>query len=212
MQLLNGIYTQAFNRRHRRVGHVLQGRYKSILVEKDSHLLELARYVVLNPVRAGMARSAHAWPWSSYRPTAGQGDVPDFLKVNWILSQFAPDRARATPAYRRFVAGGRDDDAWRDLRAGSLLGSDTFVEEMTPLLLEAPADPEVLRRERDAARPSLARLFAGLRDRATRDVLIYEAVHRYHYRLRDVGDFLGLHFSTVSVVASREAKRQSVQE
>ncbi|WP_459874236.1 transposase, partial [Endothiovibrio diazotrophicus] len=67
MRQLNGVYTQAFNRMHDRVGHVFQGRYKAILVQKESYLLELARYIVLNPVRARMVRSAKDWPWSSYR-------------------------------------------------------------------------------------------------------------------------------------------------
>ena len=86
MQYLNSVYTQAFNRHHGRAGHVLQGRFKSILVEKEGHLLELARYVVLNPVRAKMVRSARDWPWSSYRATAGMAEVPRFLTVSWILS------------------------------------------------------------------------------------------------------------------------------
>ena len=67
MRHLNGVYTQRFNRRHKRVGHVFQGRYKAILVQKDNYLLELSRYIVLNPVRAQMVRSAKDWPWSSYR-------------------------------------------------------------------------------------------------------------------------------------------------
>jgi REP element-mobilizing transposase RayT len=71
MHLLNGVYTQWFNRRHRRVGHLLQGRFKAILVEKERHLLELARYIVLNPVRAKMVRSVRDWPWSSYRAMSG---------------------------------------------------------------------------------------------------------------------------------------------
>jgi REP element-mobilizing transposase RayT len=66
MRQLNGVYTQTINRSRQRVGHVFQGRYKAILVEKDSYLLELARYVVLNPVRAGMVSDAGDWPWSSY--------------------------------------------------------------------------------------------------------------------------------------------------
>lgn len=66
MRHLNGVYTQRFNRSHQRVGHVFQGRFKAILVEKDSYLLELARYVVLNPLRARMVRRLENWPWSSY--------------------------------------------------------------------------------------------------------------------------------------------------
>jgi len=119
MQLLNGVYTQWFNRQHGRVGHLLQGRFKAILVEKESHLLELARYIVLNPVRAKMVRSVRDWPWSSYRATSGQSDVPEFLTVDWVLSQFDRDRARAVPAYRRFVRQGRGIDVWEELRAGA---------------------------------------------------------------------------------------------
>ena len=70
MRQLNGVYTQGFNRRHNRVGHVFQGRYKSILVEKNEHLLELCRYIVLNPVRAGLVSNPGKGDWSSYRSTA----------------------------------------------------------------------------------------------------------------------------------------------
>jgi hypothetical protein len=66
------VYTQAFNRRHRRVGHLLQGRFKGILVEKESHLLEVCRYVVLNPVAAAMVKQPVQWAWNSYRATSGR--------------------------------------------------------------------------------------------------------------------------------------------
>ena len=209
MQLLNGIYTQKFNRQHRRSGHVFQGRFKAILVEKESHLLELARYVVLNPVRAKMVRSACDWPWSSYRATSGQTTAPKFLSTDWLLSQFDTDRIRAIAAYRRFVSQGQGLDVWESLRAGSLPGSDSFIESMRPLLLDTPLDPNVLRRERDAARPSLRELFSNMSDKTTRDECIYKAIRCYHYKLREVGDHLGLHFSTVSVIANQQAKRDS---
>lgn len=76
MRQLNGLYTQRFNRRHGRVGHAFQGRYTAIVVQKDGHLLELCRYVVLNPVRAGLVKTVRAWPWSSYRVTAGERREP----------------------------------------------------------------------------------------------------------------------------------------
>jgi len=86
MRQLNGIYTQAFNRRHIRVGHVLQGRFKAILVDKDSYLLELCRYIVLNPVRANMVKLPKSYPWSSYRVTAGLSRPVEFLNRDWLLS------------------------------------------------------------------------------------------------------------------------------
>ena len=92
MRHLNGVYTQAGNRKHRRVGHVFQGRYKAILVDKDSYLLELSRYVVLNPVRARMVRDAGDWPWSSYLSMTGQADSPEWLQTDAILAQFGEQR------------------------------------------------------------------------------------------------------------------------
>ncbi len=207
MQLLNGVYTQRFNRASKRSGHVFQGRFKAILVEKESHLLELARYVVLNPVRAKMVRAAKDWPWSSYRATAGLSETPEFLTIDWILSQFAPKRALATRGYRRFVSQGRGVDIWDELRAGSLLGSDKFVEEMRPRLAEAPFDPNILRRERSAARPTLQDLFSDVADKETRNQRIHDAVRVHHYTLQEVGDFLGLHFSTISVIARRMSEK-----
>ena len=106
MRQLNGVYTQTINRSHRRVGHVFQGRYKAILIEKDRYLLELARYVVLNPVRAGMVREAGAWPWSSYKTMVGTDAAPPWLQKDWILGQFSPQRGRAVKKYIDFVRKG----------------------------------------------------------------------------------------------------------
>ena len=70
MRQLNGVYTQRFNRRRERVGHVMQGRFKAIIVDKESYLAELCRYIVINPVRAGIKKRPEQWQWSSYRKTA----------------------------------------------------------------------------------------------------------------------------------------------
>ena len=212
MQLLNGIYTQRFNRAAKRSGHVFQGRFKAILVEKESHLLELGRYIVLNPVRARLVRSARDWPWSSYRATAGQAEVSEFLTIDWILSQFGTKHASAMRAYRQFVSQGRGVDVWEGLRSGSLLGSEQFAERMKPRLTEAPLDPNVLRRERDAARPSLVALFSDVADKRKRAQRIHEAVREHHYTLQEVGDHLGLHFSTISVIAKRVAEESRIRK
>jgi putative transposase len=89
MRHLNGIYTQLVNRHYGRVGHLFQGRFKGILVERDSYLLELARYVVLNPVGVGMVRQPQEWPWSSYRATVGEIPAPPFLTTDWLLGASA---------------------------------------------------------------------------------------------------------------------------
>jgi len=203
MQWLNGVYTQAFNRRHHRLGHLLQGRFKAILVEKESHLLELARYVVLNPVRAGLTKRPEAWRWSSYRATAGYEPPPPWLSTDWILYHFSNQRPQALRAYRRFVPEGVGVQVWRELRGGWILGSQAFAEDLQPLIAQKPLDPEYPRRERLANRPTLAQLFEGVQGKAARNARIHEAVRLHRYTLREVGEFLGLHPSTVSLMATR---------
>ena len=116
MRQLNGVYTQMSNRRHGRVGHLFQGRYKAILVDADSYLRELTRYVVLNPVRAGMVAEPAAWPWSSYRATVGIDALPPWLVVDGLLAQFGTQRAQAVQRYTAFVAEGIGGESiWRHL-------------------------------------------------------------------------------------------------
>jgi putative transposase len=103
MQQLLGQYAQAFNRRHDVDGHLFQGRFDSKLVQSNWHLLELARYIVLNPVRAGMRVAAGDWPWSSYRAAAGEIRAPRFLTLDWLLGQFGRDLETARASYARFV-------------------------------------------------------------------------------------------------------------
>jgi len=128
MRQLNGVYTQAFNRRHDRVGHLFQGRYKAILVEKEGHLLELARYIVLNPVRAKLIRHPRDWRWSSYRATAGEEEGPKFLTVDWILSQFHRDRESGGEGISEVRQEGAWDrrleraSRWSDPRYGAVCG------------------------------------------------------------------------------------------
>lgn len=87
MRQLNGWYTQAYNRRHHRVGHLYQGRFTAILVEKETHLLELCRYVVLNPVRAKLVPHPRQWTWSSYRATVGETVAPRWLTTDWRIGR-----------------------------------------------------------------------------------------------------------------------------
>lgn len=107
MRELNGLYTQGFNRVYGRTGHVFQGRYNAILVQKEAYLLEVARYIVLNPVRARMVRSAGDYPWSSYRAMTGEEAAPEWLETRTILAAFGPTEAEASEGYRSFVAAGK---------------------------------------------------------------------------------------------------------
>jgi len=117
MRQLNGVFTQTSNRRHHRVGHLFQGRFKAILVDSDAYLMELARYVVLNPVRAGMVKKPDKWMWSSYRASMGLVAAQPFLAVDGLLAQFAKRRAVAQARYARFVAEGiKAPSPWQDLK------------------------------------------------------------------------------------------------
>lgn len=128
MRQLNGIYSQHINRRHGRVGHVFQGRYHAVLVQKDAYLLELTRYIVLNPVRAGMADNADAWHWSSHHCMLDASATPSWLNTHWLLGQFGPSLGDAVSAYRQFVADGVDlHSPLKRTRHQLLLGDDDFV-------------------------------------------------------------------------------------
>ena len=136
MRRLNGAYGQMFNRRHDQVGHLFQGRYGSIVVDKDSYLLELCRYVVLNPVRAGVVKHPRQWRWSSYRATVGLSPSPHWLDSEWVLEQFGQSENKAPIAYSRFVAEGHGAPSpWHRLRDQVWLGNDQFLARMQDRVL-----------------------------------------------------------------------------
>ena len=131
MRQLNGVYTQTSNRRHHRVGHVFQGRYKAVLVEKESYLLELCRYVVLNPIRANMVNDVVDWPWSSYAAMLGNTAPPEWLEIDWLLGHFGQSRKQAIDAYINFVRAGIGlAPIWRDLKHQIFLGHDDFIDAL----------------------------------------------------------------------------------
>lgn len=108
MHRLNGRYAQWFNDRHGLDGHLFQGRFHSLPVEREGHLLELARYIFLNPVRAQLCASPDAWTWSSYRATVGSTRIPSFLSIGALLELFALDPRRAGDRIAAFVADAPD--------------------------------------------------------------------------------------------------------
>jgi REP element-mobilizing transposase RayT len=205
MRQLNGVYTQAFNRRHDRVGHLLQGRFKSILIEKEAYLLEVARYIVLNPVRAKLVSHPRYWKWSSYTTTAGIRQAPQFLTTDWILAQFGSEKEEAQQAYRRFVAEGKGVSLWEGLQGGILLGSDPFVKQIMPLLRSKEMLKDLSKAQRFATRPSLSTLFQGAKKaKEERNERIRKAYLEYGYTLSEIGNYLGLHYSTISRIARKE--------
>lgn len=130
MRHMNGLYSQQVNRRHGLVGHLFQGRYKAILIQKERHLLELARYVVLNPVRAGIVDAPEKWNWSSYHWTASAATPPPWLHTQWLLGQFADTAYEAAQRYRRFVREGLETQSpLRATKYQLILGDVAFAAQ-----------------------------------------------------------------------------------
>lgn len=193
MREVNGVYTQAFNRHHGRVGHVLQGRYKAILVDKDSYLLELSRYIVLNPVRARLCETAADWPWSSYRAVMGKAPSPGTLAVADTLAVFSADRVVARRAFARFVAEGVGCSLPEN-KQQLFLGDDEFAKRMASRA-RAPSR-EVPRSQR--VQKSLAQYERAAADR---DSAIRAAYASGVYTLKAIGVHFGLHYATISRIA-----------
>jgi len=196
MRQLNGVYTQAYNRANRRVGHVFQGRYKAIMVEKQSYLLELGRYIVLNPVRANMVHSVNQWRWSSYRATTGQVLKPDWLNTDWLLSSFSKRKSEAVKLYKAFVAEGLSQPSpWLQLRNQVYLGGEDFMAQMNALI---DGDKELSEIPSSQRRPIPKPLSYYEKKTNSRNEAIVQAYLGGGFSLKQVGDYFGLHYSTVS--------------
>lgn len=195
MRQLNGVYTQRFNRAHQRVGHVFQGRYKAILVERDSYLLELARYVVLNPLRAKMVRRLEVWPWSSYLATCGQETPPVWLQVEWILGQFGQRRSSAISKYVTFIhEGARLPSIWAQLRGQIFLGSEDFMQKMQAQIGQKPTLGEIPR----AQRRSITQPLPEFERDYPRDEAMARAYLSGQHTMSAIAKYFGVHYSTVS--------------
>ena len=204
MRQLNGIHTQRLNRAHGRTGHVFEGRYKSILVEKERHLLELSRYVVLNPVRAGMVGEAGDWRWSSFLATAGEVETPDWLHTGALLALFSGGGIEARRAYARFTAEGVGAASpWESLRHQMLLGGEYFIGRMADRLAGGKVSGEVPRAQRRARAHTLEPYEAAM---PGRDQAIQEAWASGAYSLAEIGRHFGIHYSRVSHIASAKRK------
>lgn len=205
MRQLNGVYTQYVNRTYRRVGHVFQGRYKAILVERDSYLLELARYVVLNPVRAGMVSEAGEWSWSSYGAMVGTAERPAWLNTDWLLWHFGRSRAKAVAGYQDFVRAGVGlPSVWEGLRGQVFLGSEAFVDRMKGQLPDGDLR-EVPRVQRRAISPKLDD-YAKRQDRRR---AMAQAYLSGNFTMKEIAAHFGVHYSTVSRAVRAEEYREN---
>ena len=143
MHYINGSYTNYFNRKRNRIGHLFQGRYKAILVDVDEYLLELSRYIHLNPVRAGIVERPESYPYSSYRSFISKSGE-EIVKRELIWGMISNDGSGAS-SYRGFVERGLKDGVENPLAgiyAGAILGRKSFILEAVDKLKEGIFDEE----------------------------------------------------------------------
>lgn len=198
MRQLNGIYTQTSNRRHQRVGHLFQGRFKSILVDSDAYLLEVCRYVVLNPVRAGMVKKVEDWRWSSFRASVGLEAAAPWLAVDGILAKFAKRRSLAQQRYAEFVAEGiQSDSPWLELKGQVFLGDAQFVQRMQSRIQAGKDDVQIPIAQRHPPPLPLEQIEKHASDR---NAAMVEAHSTGRYSYQKIAEHFGVHFTTVGKI------------
>ena len=173
-------------------------RYKAIIVQKDAYLLELSRYVVLNPVRAGMVKDLQEWPWSSYGSMIGKSAPPDWLETDWILACFGKQRKRAIAKYIDFVRAGIGlPPIWEGLKYQMYLGSDDFVESMRHKLADSNKESlkEISRLQRRPLAKPLQWYEENTADRKKDMALAYASGD---YTMKEISEWFCVHYSTVS--------------
>jgi putative transposase len=206
MHWLNGVFAQYSNRRHRRIGHVLQGRFKSLLVGDDFYLRAANTYVVLNPVKAGLVADPSEWRWSSYRATAGMETLPDWLDVSWLRWVFGGRTLRdAQLRFREFVSAGHDEHS----PEGPLVFGSEALHEQARSGIGATLHQSRLSREyRALARPTLGELFPRQLPRVDRNTRILRAHVVHGYRLAEIADCLFVHPNTVGRIVQTLRRRE----
>ena len=203
MRQLNGVYTQWHNRTHNTVGHLFQGRFKAIIVQREAYLLELARYVVLNPVRAGICDLPEDWPWSSYRAMLGRVTPPAWLQVQWLLSQFGTNARTAVGSYINHVRAGVNlPSVWDQLQGQLYLGDAKFAEALGKKIdVRLSADAEIPRLQRRASAPPLTE-FAAM---PARNPAIVQAYATGCYSMKEIAQAFDVHSATVSRIVKWKA-------
>lgn len=146
MQNINTSYTVYVNKRHKRYGHLFQGRFKGIIVDKDTYLMVLTRYIHLNPVRAGIVKRPEDYRWTSYMEYIGAGKEKELLvDITGTLSCFSKTKGTAMKAYREFINDGigEEDNPLEDVEAGIVVGSNRFKDLIRKLLQKRKPDEEI---------------------------------------------------------------------
>lgn len=169
MGWLNATYAQAFNRRHERSGHLFQGRFHATLVQKESYLLEVLRYVALNPVRAHMVIGPADYEWSGHRAIAGYCAPPAWLAIDETLACFSQDPAIGSARYRQFVAEGAGvtRSPWEDVVGQIYLGTEMWVETVRDSIASRPRSDEFPHAQRTPVTPTMSEVIAVVASKLT---------------------------------------------
>lgn len=205
LRQVNGVYTQRYNRRHDKVGHLFQGRFRAIVIDRDAYLLEVCRYVDLNPVRALLVRRPQDWRWSSYRAHVDLDARPAWLDSTALRQQFSRNKGVSGRRYAEFVAQGRGVRLWEEALRGQIyLGDERFMERMHSKSRNVRGAGEIPRAQR---RGKTHPLQVYLSNRRGRDEGIMRAYRDGGYTQTAIAKELGLSVSRVSrVIRQGEAK------
>jgi putative transposase len=229
MHGINGGYTGYFNRKYGRSGHLFQGRYRGILVDKDNYLVELSRYVHLNPVRASIVKRPEEYKWSSYPGYIAKGKEVPWVEYTWVLSRFGSSVKRSREKYRAYVVEGLEKGIQeKPLKAvqGVVLGGDDFVEKIKKTLKGKVLSSDISERKRFMTLPNpdyvikeVARAFGtdeghligkGLKDNMARKAAIYFVQRYSRLSNEEIGRiFGGIHVSAVSKASARLKKEMA---
>lgn len=229
MHNLNTAYTGYFNRRYRRVGHLFQGRYKAILVDKENYLVELSRYIHLNPVRAKLVRRPQDWPFSSYRNYIGLEREKDWIDKTWTYGEFDQDREKAKRFYREFVEEGLKKgvrNPFKDIFAQFILGREEFIERIRERIENLPDNREIPTIRRLQTQPEIEEIVKkvkeyfriqeeeirskGLKKNIPRQIAIYLVRRHSNAGISNIGKYFGgIGYSAVTQTVSRLQERRT---
>ena len=219
MRQLNGVYTQLYNRRHRKAGHLFQGRFKGILVDENAYLLEVCRYVDLNPVRARIIRDPSKWVWSSYRAHTGQVSPPAWLNTAAVHANLlgrdartSAEQHKAAARYAALVAADKGVKLWADALAKQMfLGDTDFIDRMQAMIESSRADSKEIPKFQRTRATHPVRHY--LDHHKQRDDGIFAAAYDGQHSLTAIAKEAGLSIASVSrIVKKIEAKESDAKQ
>jgi putative transposase len=209
MQHIDGLYTQYENWRHKKTGHVLEGRFTGIVIDDESYLRNAIAYVLRNPLEAGIVKDAGDWQWSSYRAVMGYAR-PQFETLEWLKSLYGCDTLEEA---REMLAEDvkKESDNYPGMEREAAEGSHEFKRRVRRIVGATLYRAALPRSYRALAQPPLSEVFAGV-VRADRRQAIMRAHVVHGYLLTEIANYLGLHPTTISRIVNRTGSYRLTRE